>query len=57
MAGCFVFRKKSNGNESAPRDTAHEADEMREYSEREVAAPAEAFGSLAAQLRGALKKP
>ncbi len=34
---------------------AHEADEMREYNEREVAAPSEAFGSLAAQLRGALK--
>ena len=34
---------------------AHEADEMREYNERDVAAPAEAFGSLAAQLRRALK--
>ncbi len=34
---------------------AHEADEMREYNERDVAAPAEAFGSLAAQLRGALR--
>jgi small subunit ribosomal protein S1 len=33
---------------------ALEADEMREYNDREVAAPAEAFGSLAAQLRGAL---
>ena len=34
---------------------AHEADEMREYNERDVAAPTEAFGSLAAQLRGALR--
>jgi small subunit ribosomal protein S1 len=36
---------------------AHEAEEMREYAEREDAAPAESFGSLAAQLRGALKPP
>src|SRR5579872_5859810 len=35
--------------------TANEAEEMREYTEREDAAPAEGFGSLAAQLRGALK--
>jgi ribosomal protein S1 len=34
---------------------AHEAEEMREYAEREDAAPTEVFGSLAAQLRGALK--
>jgi small subunit ribosomal protein S1 len=33
---------------------AHEADEMREYTEREDATPAEGFGSLADQLRGAL---
>jgi small subunit ribosomal protein S1 len=33
---------------------AHEADEVREYSERADPAPAEAFGSLAAKLRGAL---
>ena len=34
---------------------AHEAEEMREYAEREDAAPAEGFGSLADKLRGALK--
>ena len=33
---------------------AHEADEVREYTEREDAAPAEGFGSLADKLRGAL---
>lgn len=32
-----------------------EAAEVREYNEREAAAPAEGFGSLADQLRGALK--
>ena len=31
-----------------------EAEEMREYTEREDAAPAEGLGSLADQLRGAL---
>ena len=34
---------------------AQEAAEVREYAEREDAAPAEAFGSLADKLRGALK--
>jgi small subunit ribosomal protein S1 len=34
---------------------AHEAEEMREYTEREDLAPAEEFGSLADKLRGALK--
>ena len=34
---------------------AHDAAEMREYSEREDAVPAEGFGSLADKLRGALK--
>ena len=34
---------------------AHEADEVREYAEREDAAPAAGFGSLADKLRGALK--
>jgi small subunit ribosomal protein S1 len=34
---------------------AHEATEVREYSEREDAAPAEGFGSLADKLRGAFK--
>ena len=34
---------------------AHEAAEVREYSEREDKAPAEGFGSLADKLRGALK--
>ena len=34
---------------------AHEADEVREYTERQDAAPAEGFGSLADKLRGALK--
>jgi small subunit ribosomal protein S1 len=34
---------------------AGEASEVREYAEREEAAPAEAFGSLADKLRGALK--
>jgi small subunit ribosomal protein S1 len=34
---------------------AHEAAEVREYSEREDAAPAEGFGSLADKLRGALE--
>ena len=34
---------------------AHEAEEMREYTEREDAAPAEGFGSLADKLRGALE--
>jgi len=36
---------------------AHEAEELREYSEREDVAPAEGFGSLADKLRGALKPP
>jgi len=34
---------------------AHEAAEVREYTEREDAAPAEGFGSLADKLRGALE--
>ena len=34
---------------------AREAEEMREYAEREDAAPPEGFGSLADKLRGALK--
>jgi small subunit ribosomal protein S1 len=34
---------------------AHEAEEMREYAEREDAAPAKGFGSLADKLRGALR--
>jgi small subunit ribosomal protein S1 len=34
---------------------AHDAEELREYSEREDAVPAEGFGSLADKLRGALK--
>ena len=34
---------------------AHEADEVREYTERTDVAPAEGFGSLADKLRGALK--
>ena len=34
---------------------AHDAEEMREYTERADAAPAEGFGSLADKLRGALK--
>ena len=34
---------------------AHEAEEVREYSARADAAPAEGFGSLADKLRGALK--
>jgi small subunit ribosomal protein S1 len=34
---------------------AHEAQEVREYTERADSAPAEAFGSLAEKLRGALK--
>ena len=34
---------------------AHEAEEVREYTEREDVAPAEGFGSLADKLRGALK--
>ena len=34
---------------------AHEAEEVREYTEREDAAPAEGFGSLADKLRGALE--
>jgi small subunit ribosomal protein S1 len=34
---------------------AREAEELREYSERSDAAPAEGFGSLADKLRGALK--
>jgi small subunit ribosomal protein S1 len=38
----------------AVRD-AHEAEELREYTEREDAAPAEGFGSLGDKLRGALK--
>jgi small subunit ribosomal protein S1 len=33
---------------------AHEAEEVREYAEREDAAPAQGFGSLADKLRGAL---
>ncbi len=34
---------------------AQEAEEVREYTEREDVAPAEGFGSLADKLRGALK--
>jgi small subunit ribosomal protein S1 len=34
---------------------AHEAEEVREYTEREDMAPTEGFGSLADKLRGALK--
>ena len=34
---------------------AREADEVREYTQREEAAPGEGFGSLADKLRGALK--
>jgi predicted RNA-binding protein with RPS1 domain len=34
---------------------ARETDEVREYTERQDAAPAEGFGSLADKLRGALK--
>jgi ribosomal protein S1 len=34
---------------------AHEAEEVREYTERADAVPAEGFGSLADKLRGALK--
>jgi predicted RNA-binding protein with RPS1 domain len=34
---------------------AHEAEEVREYADRENAAPPEGFGSLADKLRGALK--
>ena len=34
---------------------AHEADEVRAYAEREGAAPADGFGSLADKLRGALE--
>jgi small subunit ribosomal protein S1 len=38
----------------AVRD-AQEAEELREYTEREQAAPADGFGSLADKLRGAMK--
>jgi small subunit ribosomal protein S1 len=38
----------------AVRD-AHDAEELREYTEREHARPADTFGSLADKLRGALK--
>ena len=34
---------------------AREADEVREYTEREDPAPGEGFGSLADKLRGALE--
>ena len=34
---------------------AHEAEDVREYTEREDVAQAEGFGSLADKLRGALK--
>ena len=34
---------------------AHDAQELRDYTEREEAAPAQGFGSLADKLRGALK--
>jgi hypothetical protein len=33
----------------------HEADDVRDFTGREDAAPAEGFGSLADKLRGALK--
>jgi small subunit ribosomal protein S1 len=36
---------------------AHEADEVREYADREDAAPAHGFGALADKLRGALGSP
>jgi ribosomal protein S1 len=39
----------------AVRD-AREADEVREYTEREGATPEEAFGSLADKLRGAFER-
>ena len=39
----------------AASPSALEAEEMREYAEREEAAPTEGFGSLADKLRGALK--
>lgn len=35
---------------------AQEADELREYRQRDAAAPAERFGSLADKLRGALER-
>jgi small subunit ribosomal protein S1 len=37
------------------RGLAREADDVREYAERQDAAPTEAFGSLADKLRGAIK--
>jgi small subunit ribosomal protein S1 len=42
------------GSAGAAGRPAHEAEEVREYAEREDAAPSEGFGSLAEKLRGAL---
>jgi hypothetical protein len=36
---------------------AREADEVREYAEREDSAPAQGFGSIADKFRDALKPP
>ena len=46
---------RAGGTASSQPGDAHEAEEVREYTEREDAAPAEGFGSLADKLRGALK--
>ena len=49
--GVALLPEGSARSETAKQETA----ELREYTEREEAAPAEAFGSLADKLRGALK--
>ena len=47
--------KKRIGVALVEERSAHEAEDVREHTERTDAAPAEAFGSLADKLRGALK--
>ena len=52
--GVALVGEGSARTEQSVRDT-QEADDIREYGERADAAPSEGFGSLADQLRGALK--
>ena len=46
---------RAGGTASSQPGDANEAEELREYAEREDAAPAEGFGSIADKLRGALR--
>ena len=57
-SSCSKSTRPAAASASAPRRfrTRSEAEEVREYTERADAAPADGFGSLADKLRGALKK-